>query len=154
MRSSLRPSLPHGYYGNAAVFTMAMSKVGKMRKNPLGYALELVRKAQEEVSDDYMRSVAALMVMRGRPHYTVVNTYLVSDLRRAGLREVDFGWGKAVYGGLAKAGVGAIPGILSCFMAFKNMQGVEGTVIPICLPEAAMPRFTRELKRMVTLVAR
>lgn len=96
-----------------------------------------------------MRSLADLMVIRGRPHFTVVRSYVVSDLTHAGFREVDFGWGKAAYGGAAKGGVGAIPGVASFYIPFKNNKGENGIVIPICLPENAMKIFVEELQKML-----
>ncbi|CAL9106725.1 unnamed protein product [Musa textilis] len=141
--------LPVGYYGNAFVFPVAVSKAGKLCANPLGYALDLVRKAKSDVTDEYVRSVADLMVMRGRPHFTVVRSYLVSDVTRAGFGDVDFGWGKAAYGGPAKGGVGAIPGVASFYIPFRNSKGEEGIVVPVCLPGPAMDKFTMEMESLI-----
>ena len=87
--------------------------------------------------------MADLMVIKGRPSFTQPGNYIVSDVTRAGIGEVDFGWGKPVYGGVAKA----FP-IISFRMWFKNSKGEEGNVIPICLPPPVMERFEQELKRM------
>ncbi|XP_041009724.1 benzyl alcohol O-benzoyltransferase [Juglans microcarpa x Juglans regia] len=144
-RSRFNPPLPTGYYGNAFAFSVALTTAGKLCDNPLGYALELVRKAKNDVDEEYMRSLADLMVIRGRPHFTVVRAYLVSDVTRAGFGEVDFGWGKAAYGGPAKGGVGAIPGVASFYIPFKNSKGEDGIVMPICLPAVAMERFVKEM---------
>ncbi|XXG75458.1 hypothetical protein AAC387_Pa08g0020 [Persea americana] len=150
-RAKFQPPLPAGYYGNAFAFPVAVSTAGKVCGNPLGYALELVRKAKSDVSQEYMQSVADLMVLRGRPHFTVVRTFLVSDVTRAGFGEVDFGWGKAVYGGPAKGGVGAIPGVASFYIPFSNAKaGEDGIVVPICLPGPAMERFVGELEAMIS----
>ena len=148
-RSKFNPPLPNGYYGNAFAFPVALTTAEKLCQNPLGYALELVRKAKNDVTEDYMKSVADLMVLKGRPHFTVVRTYLVSDVTRAGFGDVDFGWGKAAYGGPAKGGVGAIPGVASFFIPFKNGKGENGIVVPLCLPAPAMERFVKELDSML-----
>ncbi|KAK6243676.1 hypothetical protein QUC31_010085 [Theobroma cacao] len=148
-RSKFNPPLPSGYYGNAFAFPVAVAKAGKLRQNPLGYALELVKQAKADVTEEYMKSLADLMVIRGRPHFTVVRSYLVSDVTRAGFGDVDFGWGKAVYGGPAKGGVGAIPGLASFLIPSKNKKGEDGIVLPITLPPPAMEIFVKELDGML-----
>ncbi|KAM1093554.1 hypothetical protein ACFX13_008786 [Malus domestica] len=148
-RSKFNPPLPVGYYGNAFAFPVAVTTAGRLCNNPLGYALELVRKAKADVTEEYMRSLADLMVIKGRPHFTVVNSYLMSDVTRAGFGEVDFGWGKAAYGGPAKGGVGAIPGVASFYIPFRDNRGEDGIVVPICLPAAAMEIFVKELDTML-----
>ncbi|KAE9446135.1 hypothetical protein C3L33_21967, partial [Rhododendron williamsianum] len=130
--------VPHGYYGNVITYPAAISKAGKVCSFPLEYTVELVKMAKPQMTAEYFKSVADLMVIKGRPMYIVAGNFIVSDVRRLGLDTVDFGWGKPVYGGTAKA----FPG-LSFYMNFK-----DGIVVPICLPELVMERFEEELKKM------
>ncbi|CAI0395281.1 unnamed protein product [Linum tenue] len=148
-RAKFDPPLPTGYYGNAFAFPAAVAAAGDLCRSPLGFALELVRKAKGDVTEEYMRSVADTMAVTGRRHFTVVRSYLVSDVTRAGFDAVDFGWGKAAYGGPAKGGVGAIPGVASFYIPFTNKEGEKGIVLPICLPAEAMERFVSELEAML-----
>ncbi|KAJ1431397.1 Transferase [Sesbania bispinosa] len=143
-RCSFNPPLPQGFYGNAFVFPAAVSNVGKLCGRPLEYALELVKKAKNEATEEYVHSVVDLMEIKGRPCFTRLGSFMVSDLSKAALRDVDFGWGKAVYGGLAKGGLGDIPGV-SFYVPFRNSKGEQGRVVPICLPVDAMERFEKEL---------
>ncbi|TYH45485.1 hypothetical protein ES332_D11G268300v1 [Gossypium tomentosum] len=144
VRSKLSPPLPSGYYGNAVVFPAAITTARKLSQNPLGYAVKLVKQAKERVSGEYVKSVADLMVMKGRPHYPMAGSCVVTDVTRAGFEEVDFGWGKAVYGGLAKAGLGAkLPAASPCV----NLVAIKGGIaISICLPAPAMDIFAKELE--------
>ncbi|KAI9082450.1 hypothetical protein K1719_035593 [Acacia pycnantha] len=105
------PLLPLGYYGNSFVYRAAVTTVGKLCENSLGFSLELVKKAKAQASTEYIQSMADLMVIKGRPCFIMLGTWFVSDTytSRLGFRDVDFGWGKAVYGVLAVAGAGSFP---------------------------------------------
>ncbi|GAU24686.1 hypothetical protein TSUD_322940 [Trifolium subterraneum] len=149
VRGKFNPPLPNGYYGNAFAFSAAVASVGKLIQNPLGYALELIKKAKDDVTREYMHSVADLMVIKNRPNFTVVRSFLVADVTRAAFRDVDFGWGKAVYGGPAKGGVSVIPGVASFYIPFKKANGEEGLIIPVCLSNQVMERFVKELDNVL-----
>ena len=53
--------------------------------------------------------------------------------------------GKPIYGGAAKGGVEAIPGVIYPFIPSKNGMGKDGIIVPICLPTPAMEIFVKEL---------
>ncbi|XP_044367654.1 benzyl alcohol O-benzoyltransferase-like [Triticum aestivum] len=82
-------------------------------------------------TQDYAQSVADTLVLRGRPRFTMARTYLVTDLTRSNLNEVDLGWGKPVYGG---------PATTTLATFHIPMKG-GGIIVPMCLPSRAMERF-------------
>ncbi|OMP14140.1 hypothetical protein COLO4_00259 [Corchorus olitorius] len=145
VRSKFNPPLPSGYYGNAFVFPAAKTTAGQLCGNPLEYAVELVKEAKASVTEEYVKSVASLMVINGkRLKFPMRGSYLVSDVRHMGFRDLDFGWGKAEFGGLAKA-IGPISFIISA----KDKKGEVGALVPVCLPVPAMERFAKELEKML-----
>ncbi|KAL0310431.1 UNVERIFIED_CONTAM: Benzyl alcohol O-benzoyltransferase [Sesamum calycinum] len=149
-RRLFNPPLPTGYYGNVVASPLAISTAESLCKQPLHFALELVMKAKSKVTEDYIKSVANLMVIKGRPHFAAdVRTYIVSDVTHLGSDSLDYGWGTPVFGGPAKSGVGVIPGLLSFNIPFTNNKGEKGKLVPICLPENAMEVFAKELETMV-----
>ncbi|XP_014517797.1 benzyl alcohol O-benzoyltransferase [Vigna radiata var. radiata] len=147
-RARLNPPLPVGYYGNAIAYPATVTTAGKLCENPFGYAVNLINKVKGEVTEEYVHSVADLLVSKGRCSFTAVRSFIVSDLRRFSFREIDFGWGKALYGGIAKAGAGAFPAVIY-LTSHENANGEEGVVIPIWLPAEAMERFEHELCDML-----
>ncbi|TVU10659.1 hypothetical protein EJB05_44203, partial [Eragrostis curvula] len=142
--------LPEGFYGNAFAYTVAATTAGELCGRDLGYALELVKEAKSAVTYDYLLSTADLMVLTGRPLFALTRTYIVSDLSHAGFKNMDFGWGEAVYGGPAKGGEGPFPGVANYFSRCKNDKGEEGTVVPVCLPADAMDKFQLEVEALTT----
>ncbi|WOL07206.1 hypothetical protein Cni_G15944 [Canna indica] len=135
--------LPPGYYGNAIAYAVAITTAGELCTRPVGYALELLRKVKAEVSDEYIRSVPDLMVLRGRPHYVTAGAYLVSDATRTGLENVDYGWGRPLYGGPAYGRVA------SFHLAVRNREGEDGIAVPHYLPRSTMSRFAMELEKLI-----
>lgn len=145
-RKRLDPPLPEGYYGNAIVYPAAVTAAGRLCSMPLQYAVELVRNAKAQATEEYVRSVSDLMVMKGQPIFKGEGTFIVSDVTRAGFEEVDFGWGAAAYGGPAECGIDLAPGVLTFVLPYKKREGEKGIVVPMSLPEKAMKRFVDELE--------
>lgn len=148
-RGRFNPPLPAGYYGNAFAFPAALASAGKLCGNPLGYALELVRKAKVQMTRQYLQSVADLMVTRGRPCFTTIGSFIVSNLTRAGFDKLDFGWGKPVFTGTLGGGEGPIPGLITFFIPGRNRDGEKGILVPIFLPVPAMERFVQALENIL-----
>jgi len=46
--------------------------------------------------------------------------------------------------------VGAIPGVASFLIPFRNAKGEDGIVVPMCLPGPAMDTFVRELGKLLS----
>ncbi|XP_019427438.1 PREDICTED: benzyl alcohol O-benzoyltransferase-like [Lupinus angustifolius] len=143
-RSKFNPILPIGYYGNCIAYPAAVTTVHNLSENPFEYAVELIKKTKVEVTEEYMHSLADLMVIKKRPLFTIPGTSIVSDVTRLGYRDVDFGWGKSLYGGQAKAGAGSFFGAHYHVLS-KNSRGEDGMVVLICLPTKVMKRFAKEL---------
>ncbi|KAH9790141.1 Hydroxycinnamoyltransferase13 [Citrus sinensis] len=142
---SYEMDIPPGYCGNAFTFSAVCSKAEQLCKNPIGYAVELVKKAKAQMNEEYIRSAADLMVIKGRRiKFSTRGNFIVSDLRNVGLGDVDFGWGKPIYAGTA----GAVA-VISFFTKYQNKNGEPGILVPICLPQSAMERLQEELKGLM-----
>ncbi|GAU11595.1 hypothetical protein TSUD_345870 [Trifolium subterraneum] len=137
-----------GYYGNCFAYPATITTAGKLCEKGLGYAVELIRKVKVEVTEEYMHSVADLMVIKERCLFTTIGSCIISDLTRAKFREVNFGWGEAVYGGVGKGGAGPFPGA-TYIVPHKNANGEEGLILPISLSSQDMKRFAKELDEML-----
>ncbi|KAL5541068.1 hypothetical protein UlMin_042641 [Ulmus minor] len=131
--------IPLGYYGNTAAYPAAVSNAELLSQKPLEYAVELVKKAKDQMKEEeYIRSIADMMVLRGRPMYKIEGNFIVADTTKAGFGDVDLGWGLPVCAGPATA---FYP--ISFHVRYK-----DGVVVPICLPILAMESFEQELNKM------
>ncbi|MED6175918.1 hypothetical protein PIB30_082833 [Stylosanthes scabra] len=139
-RERFNPPMPIGYYGNVISSPAAVITVKNLCEDPFECVVKLIKKAKAEATEEYMRSLADLMVIKGRPINTRAWSFLVSKLTRIGFRKVDFGWGDPVYGGPI---VGNIFGELY-LNDYENANGEEGVLVPIYLPANAMGRFAKE----------
>ncbi|XP_047320627.1 benzyl alcohol O-benzoyltransferase-like [Impatiens glandulifera] len=152
-RKKYKPHLPTGYYGNASAFPAALTTAGMLCTQPLGYALKLVIEAKEVVTEEYMRSMTDLMVLRGRPPYMGAHSFFISDVRHVGFVDVDFGWGKACYTGLTSSCATALPSqvmrLFNFFVCGKNDKDEDGALLLLSLPPTAMKVFEDEMQRLL-----
>ncbi|KAF4391760.1 hypothetical protein F8388_017355 [Cannabis sativa] len=135
--------LPLGYYGNAFAYPAVMSKAEVLCKSSLGDVVELIKKAKEQVNVEYMKSVADLMVIRGRPRFSELGNFIVSDNTRLGFDQIDFGWGLPRFTGAATC----FSMIISCLVSLEK-EGEKGISVAIAFPtELAVQTFQREIDR-------
>nr|GLL44388.1 methanol O-anthraniloyltransferase-like [Ipomoea trifida] len=135
--------LPHGYYGNAIVSVTAITTAKLLCSNPISYAAKLIREAKNTVNDDYVKSIIDFMVTRERPRWTVPRNFFITDNSRFGYDEVDFGWGKPVFGGV----YGVVYGV-GCLVPHTRREDREGKLVALALPPIIMGKFENELRKM------
>ncbi|KAE8684709.1 Benzyl alcohol O-benzoyltransferase [Hibiscus syriacus] len=133
-RSKFNPPLPLGYYGNAIGYAAALTTAGKLCRNPVEYAVKLVKEAKATITEEYMKSMIDLLVIKDGPTLCPP-LWLVSDLRRARIEEVDFGWGKEAH---------MAPAIMSEFLNFY-IPYRDGVLVPVSLAAPVMEIFVKEL---------
>jgi hypothetical protein len=97
-----------------------------------------------------MQSVADVLVLEGRPAYAWKRTFHVSDLGRAGFDDVEFGWGKAVYGGAADDALNEFPAGANFFQRRKNDRGEDETFVGIYLPGDCTACYKKEVEALTT----
>ena len=88
------------------------------------------------------------MVTNGRPLFTSVRSCIVMDTTYIACGGVDFGWGKELYGGLAKASAGAFP-VVNFHVHCQNEKGEEGILVLTCLPNEVMKVFVKEMDEVI-----
>lgn len=143
-REKFDPPLPLGYYGNAIVFPVAFSTARELCQKPLAYVVELVKGTKDKVTAESLRAYAYLLAAKG-PSYFSPQWYTVSDVRHVGFGDVDFGWGKAIYGGPPWAD----PNIASFFLSSRNEKGETCILVTVNLPASSMEKFALEIDKMI-----
>ncbi|KAI3944223.1 hypothetical protein MKW98_016453 [Papaver atlanticum] len=157
-RGKNRLNLPVGFYGNALGYVMAYSTAENLCKNSLGYTLDLVINSKSkflntETAGDknttmkkkMFRSWTDLMT-----NYALEGShYFITDVTRARFAEVDYGWGKAVYGAPIILYDLPYPEERSFYIPYENIKGEYGICVPVCFPHESMERFVVEIGRMV-----
>ncbi|CAA3020402.1 methanol O-anthraniloyltransferase [Olea europaea subsp. europaea] len=135
--------LPAGYYGNAFTFPAAVSTARILCTSPLSYAIHLIQNAKAQMTEEYVKSVSDLMVIKKRPKYIASRNLIVPNFTLQGFDKVDFGWGNPIYGGIPFA-----TSDFGVYTNFKNSKGEYGVVISLFLPPLALEKFKNEVKKM------
>ncbi|KAF9626464.1 hypothetical protein IFM89_034398 [Coptis chinensis] len=107
-RTRLNPPLPSGYLGNAIFHVTANATSGDIVSKPLIYAVQKIHEALVMADDKYLRSAIdylelqsnLLGLCRGPNNFRSPNLGFNSWCRMP-IQDVDFGWGRPFYMGLA-----------------------------------------------------
>lgn len=144
------PSLPKGYYGSAVVFPCAIAKASKLVDKPLSYAASLISQVKKEVGEDeYRASVLDFIEVNGRRGFCSEGAFVVSDMTRLRFGELEFGWGKGIYGGPSRAGTGLVPGMVTSLVTHENKDGVVGILALVSLPLEFVDKFHDEMRKEI-----
>lgn len=135
------------------IFPCAITEAAKLIEKPLPYAASLISAVKQEVAgDEYRDSVLDFMELNGHRGFCAEGAFVVSDMTRLRFTDIDFGWGKAVYGGPARAGTGVVPGMVTSIITHKNEEGVEGVLALVSLPPESLERFHKEIRKEIDCV--
>ncbi|GLT69215.1 hypothetical protein SLA2020_413840 [Shorea laevis] len=97
-RSRFEPSIPKGYSGNAVVLTNSICSARELLENPLSFAVGLVQKAVNMITNSYMRSAIDYFEIT-RARISLAGTLLVTTWSRLSFQTTDFGWGDPIFYG-------------------------------------------------------
>ncbi|KAK8921971.1 Omega-hydroxypalmitate O-feruloyl transferase [Platanthera zijinensis] len=99
IRNKMSPPLPRRFIGNAVITATASARADELSERGFSFGVGLVRGAIERVDNEYVRSVIDwLEVHKGVPSVLDGN-FFVSAWWKLPFHELDFGYGKPVYGG-------------------------------------------------------
>lgn len=143
IRSRLQPPLPSGYYGNGLSVSFAVARAGDLIEKPLSFAVKLISDAKRIVDDEYVRAQIDMLEVVGHTAPTLVGSFMTNDHSKVDFAGVDFGWGKAEYGGVA---VAADPNESMYVRVRSTSSGIEKIVVPICLPTTAIQTLQQDLR--------
>ncbi|KAL5833436.1 hypothetical protein ACOSQ3_017110 [Xanthoceras sorbifolium] len=122
--------LPPGYYGNAFAYPAVCTKAHIFCENPLGYAVELVKETKAKMSEEYIRSMADLLVIRGRPRLIFKGNFIVCDNSRISSEKL------------------ILVGVNLSEVELQKRDREIGKLVPIWLPRSSLRRFEQEFKKM------
>ncbi|CAB4304154.1 unnamed protein product [Prunus armeniaca] len=144
------PSLPEGYYGSAVVFACAIANAGELVDSPLQYASNLISQVKKVVTEnEYRASMLDFIEMNRRRELVADGGFAVSDMSKLRFVDLDFGWGKGVYGGPGRAGTGLVPRMVTSVIGHKNEEGVEGVLALVSLPAEYVGKFRKEVRKEI-----
>lgn len=136
IRAKMSPPLPNGFVGNAVVTAFSSAKVKDLMEKPFRFCVEKVKEGRDRVTEDYVKSVIDwLEVYKGVPSTCNGKNFYVSAWWKLNFGDLDFGYGKTVFGGPVVSGNDE-------FVVLLNNRKIGGGInVLIGLEKDKMKRF-------------
>lgn len=132
-RSKFKEPLPESYFGNLVTTTCCLTTAGELEELPISYTVERIRKACDQVDEDYVRSRIDYVDIY-RPRLASVGTLVISSWASLAYGSSDFGWGDPTQFGC---------GHLSRELCLFQPEGEKGIAVVLTLPESCMSTFEK-----------
>ncbi|KAK9066321.1 hypothetical protein SSX86_013642 [Deinandra increscens subsp. villosa] len=102
--STLRPSLPPGYFGNVIFTTTPIAVSGDLQSKPTWYATGKIHDTLAKMNNDYLKSALDYLelqpdvkaLVRGAHTFKCPNLGITSWARLP-IHDADFGWGRPTH---------------------------------------------------------
>ncbi|GLJ42497.1 hypothetical protein SUGI_0880890 [Cryptomeria japonica] len=148
MRRSVDLPLPQGYYGNAIGMGCAIDIAQDLTNGSLLRATKIIKRSKSSLNDAYLKPNIATCSCTSNMHVKQDNLLALSDWRRLGFHEVDFGWGDAknVSSLLPMEKGLAMPDYFIFVESPKHMP--DGIKILMCMPMSIVKAFETEMESM------
>lgn len=144
--------LPKCYYGAAVVFPCVSVPVEELCQQPISYAASKIAMTKHLASQPEYRSsvIDYLEVYQGKVGFRGgKEAFVISDQSKLRFADVDFGWGRAVYGGPGRAGTGNEPGMVAAVVSHRLENGEEGLLLIFTMTNEALDSFHNEVLETV-----
>ncbi|KAJ3685989.1 hypothetical protein LUZ61_015153 [Rhynchospora tenuis] len=147
--------LPKGYYGAAIVSPSVSVPVQDLCQKPLSYAASKIAMTKYLASQpeyrssviDYLEVCQGKVGLRGGKE-----AFAVSDHSKLRYADVDFGWGRAMYGGPGRAGTGSEPGLVASVVSHRLENGEEGLLLIFTMASEVLEAFHGEVWETVAAI--
>lgn len=148
IRRQMKPSLPHGYWGNGCVPIYIQLTAGELVERPVWEVADLIKKSKENITDKYVRSFIDFQELYYTEGITAGRGVSgVTDWRHLGHSTVDFGWGGPVT--VLPLSWNLLGSVEPCFFlpySSANVGKKDGFKVLVSLSAAAMPALRLDME--------
>ncbi|KAH9299292.1 hypothetical protein KI387_030974 [Taxus chinensis] len=150
MRKSFNPPFPKGYYGNAIGLACAMDNARDLVNGSLLRAINIIRKSKAFLIEQGSKSRVTVNPSVSDVNSAQENVVILSDWRRLGFNEADFGWGDAVNVTPVQTVTNGLVTMPNYFLFLRPSEDMlDGIKILMCVASSMVKSLKFEVEDMI-----
>ncbi|XP_060196765.1 fatty alcohol:caffeoyl-CoA acyltransferase-like [Lycium barbarum] len=154
IRRTMKPQLPHGYWGNGCVPMYVQLLAQELVNQPLSKTADSIKNSKFNTTDEYVRSFIDFQELHYHEGITAGERVSgFTDWRHLGHATVDFGWGGPVtVFPLSRHLVGSIEPCFFLPYSSASEGKKDGFKVLVYLQEEAMADFKKEMEKLEHII--